>query len=279
MLNVGQIPPSSAELRISPSVAQNPALWDASYAMDKPETPLQRFLRMAIESAPKARDFYDKQIQQLSGTTGKPLYDISRGKGLNPRTTMLRHMATALRQPFDLVRRAAEGEEVDPVAVGEDASPPAKAEMRAQTIEDIAAEHGWVLVEEIDLAYGMGGTFIDADRQPDSMGLVPFKEDWLRGIFRGSVQHLKVVRGSGDSMEPTIRNGDIVLIDTSRRRIDEQDVVWAVSYGDIGMIRRLRQLPSGAVQLMPDNQYVRPADAFDGELHIQGKVIFIGRRM
>ncbi|BEV00102.1 XRE family transcriptional regulator [Novosphingobium olei] len=150
---------------------------------------------------------------------------------------------------------------------------------REWTIEDFAAEQGWVLVEEVDLAYGMGGTFIDKLSHPDSTGLVPFREDWLRGIYRGASSHLRVVRGSGDSMEPTIRDGDMVLIDTSRKELDEQDVIWAVTYGDIGMIRRLRQMPSGSIQLMPDNQYVRPVEAYDGELHLQGRVIFIGRRM
>lgn len=146
-------------------------------------------------------------------------------------------------------------------------------------IEDLAAENGWALIEEIDLSLGMGATFIDPDRSPERLGLIPFALDWLRDIHRGPISHLKIVRGRGDSMEPTIRDGDLVLIDTSRRRLDEQDVVWAISYGDLGMIRRLRQMPDGGVQLMPDNAVVRPTEAYDGELHIMGRIIWIGRRM
>ena len=149
----------------------------------------------------------------------------------------------------------------------------------AQSLQDMAEEQGWALIEEVDLSLGMGATFLDPDLVPESRGLVPFKVDWLRDIFRGPISHLKVVRGSGDSMEPTIRDGDFVLIDTSRQRLSEQDVIWAVSYGDLGMIRRLRQLPSGGVSLMPDNQNVRPIEAYDGEMHIMGRVIWIGRRM
>ena len=147
------------------------------------------------------------------------------------------------------------------------------------SITDWAEEQGWALIEEVDLALGMGATFLDPNYIPETRGLVPFKASWLRDIFRGPVSHLKVVRGSGDSMEPTIRDGDFVLLDTSKRRLDEQDVIWAVSYGDLGMIRRLRQMPGGGVSLMPDNPNVRPIDAYDGEMHILGRVVWIGRRM
>lgn len=253
-------------------------MWDASHSMENLETPLQRFVRAAIEASPLARDAYDKRIQKLSGTTGKPFYDLQRKRGVNPRTQMLKYMAESLEQPYDLLRRAADGEEVDPVPYDQ-LSQPTTNHASTPSLEEMAAEQGWALIEEIDLALGMGATFLDPDRAPERLGIIPFKLDWLRDIYHGPITRLKVVRGRGDSMEPTIRDGDFVLIDTSRIRLDEQDVVWAISYGDLGMIRRLRQLPGGGVQLMPDNAVVRTTEAYDGELHIMGRVIWIGRRM
>lgn len=254
-------------------------VWDASYMPDKIETTLQRFVRLALEQAPRARDYYDKVIQAASGTTGKPLYDLQRGRGLNPRTPMLRHMAEALGQPLPLIRRAADGEEVNPIPVGaEDTSDvEPDAPTISPSIEHLAAELDLALVEEIDLAFGMGATFID--HAPQAVGVVPFRMNWVREMFRGPMDALKVVRGSGDSMEPTIRSGDFVLVDTSRRRLDDQDAIWAIAYGELGMIRRLRQMPGGGVLMMPDNSVVRPIEAHDGEMHIVGKVIWIGRRM
>lgn len=146
------------------------------------------------------------------------------------------------------------------------------------SLDDLAAEHGLVFVDEIDLAFGMGATFLD-DREPEVMGIVPFRENWLHGLYSGDVKHLKVVRGRGDSMEPTIRDGDTVLVDTSLRRIDDQDRIWAISYGDLGMIRRIRVTPKGSWMLMPDNQVVRPDEVGDGETFIIGRVIWIGRRI
>lgn len=278
MLNVGLCPPSRPESGTTPSIGFSSTMWDASHCMENSETPLQRFVRVAIDASPVKRDAYDKRIQKLSGTTGKPFYDLQRKRGVNPRTPMLKFMAESLQQPYELLRRAADGEEVDPLPY-DSSHQTLSTQESTQTLESIAAEQGWALIEEIDLALGMGATFLDPDRAPERLGIIPFKLDWLRDIYHGPITRLKVVRGRGDSMEPTIRDGDFVLIDTSRTRLDEQDVVWAVSYGDLGMIRRLRQLPGGGVQLMPDNAVVRTTEAYDGELHIMGRVIWIGRRM
>lgn len=143
--------------------------------------------------------------------------------------------------------------------------------------EDFADELGLALIDEVDLALGMGATYLDGTAEVK--GRAPFRLEWLRGLYDGPISALKVVQGRGDSMEPTIRDGDIVMIDTSSNRLDDQDMIWAVSYGELGMIRRLRRLPSGALLMSPDNPVVRPTEAHDGECHIMGRVIFIGRRM
>lgn len=147
------------------------------------------------------------------------------------------------------------------------------------SVEDLAEELGLALIDEIDLALGMGATYLDGNLEVEVKGRAPFRLEWLRGLYDGPLTALKVVTGRGDSMEPTIRDRDIVLIDTSARRLDEQDMIWAVSYGDLGMIRRLRRLPSGAILMSPDNAVVGATEAHDGEMFIMGKVIFVGRRM
>lgn len=146
------------------------------------------------------------------------------------------------------------------------------------TLDDFAAEHGLALVEQVDLALGMGATYLDGNK-PEVLGIVPFRADWLRGLHEGPIERLKVVSGRGDSMEPTIRDGDIVLVDTAQRLVKDQDMIWAVAYGELGMIRRVRVTPRGTWMLMPDNAVVRPDEVGDGEASIIGRVIWIGRRM
>lgn len=133
-----------------------------------------------------------------------------------------------------------------------------------------------VELEQIDLRFGMGGTFTDG---PVEVERRPFSRAWLRSITATAPRHLFWAIGDGDSMEPTIRSGEIILIDRSQLTPRMDDGIWAVVHGEIGMIKRLRQLPGGAVELHSDNHLVRPQTAVDGELHVVGRVIAVVRRL
>lgn len=136
---------------------------------------------------------------------------------------------------------------------------------------------GIVFVEEVDLSLGMGGgKYVEF---VESKGVVPFKEDWLKGLTRGDVASLRVVRGEGDSMQPTILDGDIVLIDMAQSNINSQDRIWAIFWGDLGMIKRVRRTPGGKFMLSSDNPNISPIEAVDDEMHVLGRVVWIGRRM
>lgn len=134
------------------------------------------------------------------------------------------------------------------------------------------------VVPELEIGYSMGpgATVFE---QYEQKGIVPFQRAWLRSMMRGSIQELFVARGEGDSMQPTIMDSDIVLIDTAQKAIQQQDRIWAVAYGELGMIKRVRRLPSGNYLLLSDNSTVPPIECADEEMHVVGRVIWIGRRI
>lgn len=141
----------------------------------------------------------------------------------------------------------------------------------------MAEKLGLWLVPDMEISLAMGsGSFLDVfERRGDRA----FDREWLRSVSGGNLEKLFVAQGDGDSMEPTLRDGDVVLIDGSQRVIDKPERVWAVSYGGLGMIKRVRRLPDGSHELMSDNPSVRTIRATDGEMHILGRVIWIGRRI
>lgn len=79
-------------------------------------------------------------------------------------------------------------------------------------------------------------------------------------------------------MQPTLQDGDIVLIDHSMRTVREQDAIWALTVGDVAMIKRLR-VRGEMVRLLSDNDRVPTDDVFHEEINVVGRVVFIGRRI
>lgn len=141
----------------------------------------------------------------------------------------------------------------------------------------VLARHGvvdTVPIASIDLAYGMGGTFADGAVQEDVMH---FPRAWVESITYSPPALLTWARGRGDSMAPTINDNDLILIDRSQRRVAEQDAIWALTIGDIAMVKRLR-IRGAKVAILSDNDRVSPDDAHVDEVNIVGRVVFVGRR-
>lgn len=151
------------------------------------------------------------------------------------------------------------------------------AQALAATPEEAAEQLGSVLIPQLEIGYSMGGGSVFADYQQTAM--VPFPRDWLRPLIRGRFDELFVARGEGDSMVPTLLDRDLVIIDTAQKMITQQDRIWCLSYGDLGMIKRVRKLPDGGYQINSDNPSVTPITAYDGELNVIGRVVWIGRRV
>lgn len=145
------------------------------------------------------------------------------------------------------------------------------------TPELIAEQLGMRLIPEIDLDFALGGgAFIDG-----AVGttLVPFRSDWLDRIVRYGPSDLFLTRGDGDSMMPTILDEDDVIVNRADKTITKQDRIWALGYGQLATIKRVRRMSDGRFLLMSDNPNVSPIEAVEDELHVVGRVVWIGRRM
>ena len=138
-------------------------------------------------------------------------------------------------------------------------------------------ESGFDLVQlqEIDLQYGLGGTFADG---PVEVQTHHFPRLWLQSITSTHPSMLTIASGRGDSMQPTIQDGDMVLIDRSQQTIREQDAIWALTIGDFAMIKRVRSR-GRQIAILSDNDRVPIEEVFHEEINVVGRVIFIGRRL
>lgn len=133
------------------------------------------------------------------------------------------------------------------------------------------------LVREVDISYAMGdGTVVD---DYPEVGFVPFNRNFLRRFTRGPVDKLFLATGHGDSMEPTIRREEVVMIDASQQRAAQQDQIWALAYAGAGMIKRLRRMSGGRYLILSDNPAVPPLEATEEEVYIVGRVVWASRAL
>jgi phage repressor protein C with HTH and peptisase S24 domain len=133
------------------------------------------------------------------------------------------------------------------------------------------------MIRKVDITYAMGDGSVIED-YPE-VEFLPFSLNFLRQFARGTTECLFLATGYGDSMEPTLRRDDLVMIDTSQGRVTLQDQIWALAYAGVGMIKRVRRLSGGRVLILSDNPSVPPQEVDEEEVHIVGKVVWSARVM
>lgn len=144
------------------------------------------------------------------------------------------------------------------------------------TPESMAHQLDLVAISEISLEFGMGSTFLHDDHSTVTRYL---PRDWIAHFTKSDPSQLVFARGRGDSMYPTILDGDLVLIDMGETRMTRQDEIWAVGYGDLGGLKRLRSIGNGQIKIMSDNQQVSDEVFEMDELRIIGRVCGNLRKM
>ncbi|BBB13438.1 S24 family peptidase [Sphingopyxis sp. FD7] len=130
-----------------------------------------------------------------------------------------------------------------------------------------------VLIQEIDLAYGLGATFVDGIVVTETARYFP--ADWVRHYTSSPPEMLRFAPGKGNSMSPTIDDGDIMLIDLAETSPSFADLIWVCAIGEMGMVKRLATRADGAIVIKSDNPNVRDDVAYDGEIHIVGRVVAV----
>lgn len=145
--------------------------------------------------------------------------------------------------------------------------------------EPAAVPSGFVLVPRYDVQASMGnGAVVHSEQIVDHLA---FREEWVRTELRTNPKNLVLISAIGDSMEPTLRPGDLLLIDRCSSGV-KQDAIYAFSTDGELRVKRMQLMPGGRLVVKSDNpQYdtynLTPAEAT--ELKIIGRVIWSGRRM
>ncbi len=149
----------------------------------------------------------------------------------------------------------------------------------AENLRELQAGYAYVPLYDIR-ASGGGGAIVEGERVTD---VLAFKEEWIRNELRSNPADLYLIYVTGESMEPTLRPGDLILVD--RRTADmASDGIYVIRMGGALLVKRVQALPGSRIRITSDNPAYQPFELERGQvqaegLAILGRVVWAGRRM
>lgn len=104
---------------------------------------------------------------------------------------------------------------------------------------------------------------------------------WLKGLTGAAASDLSIIRVEGDSMAPTLNDGDDILVDTSDRDARLRDGIYVLRVEGNLLVKRLAVHPFGKrVTVQSDNPaYPDWPDCDLNSIHCIGRVIWSGRKI
>lgn len=125
-----------------------------------------------------------------------------------------------------------------------------------------------------------GGAVIDQEHISD---VLQFSEVWIKRELRAAPSDLYLVYVDGESMEPTLRSGDVILLDRRATKPDREGI-YILRMDGMLLVKRLQGLPGGMIKVASDNPAyesftVRLAEMQGKNFAILGRVVWSGRRM
>lgn len=114
----------------------------------------------------------------------------------------------------------------------------------------------------------------DADLQADPAGAIALEVEFMRRTLGRSGGGFVTVTVSGDSMAPTLSDGDVIIVDTSRTAIDASDIYVVRIGGDL-VVKRIHRRVDGSLVLKGDNPAYEPEHVMSnavGSLQVLGRM-------
>lgn len=146
----------------------------------------------------------------------------------------------------------------------------------------IAADPGaaeLVTVPRFDIKASAGpGAFTEAERPIAHLGFSPA---WLKQLCGSSPDTLSIIRVQGDSMSPTLNDGDDIMVDRSPDGIRLRDGIYVLRQEDSLMVKRVAVHPgSPRLTISGDNSaYPSWPDCETNAVEVIGRVVWAGRKV
>ncbi|MFC4294741.1 helix-turn-helix transcriptional regulator [Novosphingobium tardum] len=144
---------------------------------------------------------------------------------------------------------------------------------RGQFAGQRRASADWVDIPRLPLGASAGPGSLAADALP--IGHLRFSSRWLKRHGLDPAQ-LSVIEVEGDSMDPTLRDGDEILVDRAPRTLHSG--VHVIRLDDVLLVKRVERAGE-QVRLISDNRAYPDAERSLHDVEIVGRVVWKGGRL
>ena len=201
------------------------------------------------------------EVAREAGVNRSFVYDILRGKSQLPNLDKLTRIAAVVKVDLEwLLTGKGQVDGEDPIT------------------EEY--HNDFVAIQYVSLRPSMGGGAIVEEEERTGRDF-HFRRAWIRDRLKAAPSMLRVMTVQGDSMIPTLEDGDVILVDLNQRSPNPPGVF--VLHDGIGLVaKRLEHIPLSdppRVRIISDNLRYNTYDGTADEVNIIGRVRWYGREM
>ena len=201
-------------------------------------------------------------VAEMAGVNRSFVYDILRGRSTRPGIEKLGEVARVLKVDRDwLIHGIGEVQGTSPFVENPD--------------------EAFVSIAHASPRPSMGGGAVVEDQSDSIERAYHFRRSWIRHSLKASPSQLRIMHVEGDSMAPTLLDGDTVLVDMTRRTPNPPGIF--VLDDGMGLVaKRLEHIPNSdppAVRVISDNGFYSPYERSAKEIHIIGRIRWFAREI
>lgn len=124
-------------------------------------------------------------------------------------------------------------------------------------------------------AKAAAGEGSDINEYPEK-DIIHFDKRYLQAVVGHNLEHLSLITAEGDSMQPTIVSGDLLMVDDSVKEI-RPNKIFVIRQGNKLRVKRLKTELTGETLIISDNP-LYPIETMDKETEIIGQVVWNGNK-
>lgn len=196
------------------------------------------------------------------------IYDVIHGKSTNPSVVKLARIADIME--VDIASLLGERQELG--------SNP-RHDARNRKLPNTQGSDDYVTISSILVEASMGGGTIVTTEEKGKPYY--FRREWIRDRLGVSASDLRMIFVRGDSMEPTLCAGDMILIDITKKSPTPPGIF--VLFDGFGLVAKRLEFISNtnppAIRIISDNAQYSAYERIIDELHIIGRVVWFAREL